>query len=138
MHAAYYETRFNAEEPIDDWPAEFAIITAYATTGEQWTDEQNLAADENLRLLLEGASVAIPKVWCRRLTGYSPTTGHAEPGWAAALDFATACKVGENFRQDAIYFVSNGWLSVTHCKDGHRELAPVERFADRVTVEPQG
>src|SRR4051812_18661703 len=101
MHSAYYETRFTSEEPIEDWPSEFAIITAYPIMGQQWNAEQVKAAEEKLRGFLEGGSL-VPKVWHRRLIGYSPVNGHAEPGWAAELDFSTACQIGEDLHQDAI------------------------------------
>ncbi len=42
MNPLFLQTRFKVEAPCtDDWPAEFAIITAYATTAETWTNERN-------------------------------------------------------------------------------------------------
>jgi hypothetical protein len=49
MEPAYFEVRFLVEPPPDWWPDEFVIITAYATTGETWTRDQNDAADRRLR-----------------------------------------------------------------------------------------
>ena len=37
MNPSYFETHFRLETPISDWPCEFVIITAHATTGESWT-----------------------------------------------------------------------------------------------------
>ena len=37
MHEAYGETHFRIAEHVDEWPKEFAIITAYATTGDVFT-----------------------------------------------------------------------------------------------------
>ena len=78
----YFGTHFRVPASVPDWPPEFVIVTAYATTGERWTAAENEAADrrltEELRLL---------GVWTARITGYSPQTGHAEPGWAAVLAF---------------------------------------------------
>lgn len=48
IHPAYFRTHFRAEAPISDWPSVFAIITAYATTGETWTAEENEIADHEL------------------------------------------------------------------------------------------
>lgn len=48
IHPAYFRTCFREEAPISDWPSVFAIITAYATTGETWTAEENEMADRAL------------------------------------------------------------------------------------------
>lgn len=52
MNADYLETNFNATGPRGALRGEFAIITAYATTGEKWNDEQNDAADRLLESTL--------------------------------------------------------------------------------------
>ena len=121
MHAAYGETHFQQLEHADDWPEEFAIVTAYATTGEEWTAAENEAADRVLEAHLKQQAT-----WVRRLTGYSPSTGHAEPGWAVTLSFEAACKTGLQHKQDAIYFVEKDTLSVSFCDDrkGRIEIGP--------------
>lgn len=127
MHPAYLETRFRTAVPFDVQPVEFAIITAYATTGETWTPEENQAADQRLSTELQRRNV-----WFRRLTGFSPSTGHAEPGWAADMSWEDACEVGWQFRQDAVYFVRNDMLYVTHCQPMQRSLVPVAAFSERL------
>jgi hypothetical protein len=122
MHPAYFETRFTTETPVHDWPAAFAIITAFATTGETWSEDENRAADALLASELRAHGV-----WLTRLTGYSPRTGHTEPGWAVALPFEAACNLGQQFRQDAIYFVQGDELFVSFC-DARRGLTRVGRF----------
>ena len=42
----------------------------------------------------------------RRITGYDPATGHAEPGWAIEIGFDEAVDLGLRFQQDAIFWVS--------------------------------
>ena len=128
IHPAYFRTYFREEAPISDWPGVFAIITAYATTGETWTEEENEMADR----ALEGELQKTGR-WMRRLTGYSPTTGHAEAGWAAEIPWDEACDVGLRFKQDAIYTVNGDELSVTLC-DHRRGLVKVGAFRERVTV----
>lgn len=128
LHPAYFETRFRCADLPGQWPEKFAILTGYATTGEQWTVEQNMAADLALLAELEARSC-----WHHRLTGYSPTTDHAEPSWAAELSFEVACELGQCFRQDAVYFVIKDALYVSHC-DVRRMLVPVGIFGERVTV----
>ncbi len=73
-------------------------------------------------------------VWTARITGYSPTTGHAEPGWAAVLAFDAACDLGLRYRQDAIYHVAGDTLSVSFC-DERRKLVAVGPFRERVREE---
>ena len=109
-----------------DWseqPEEFAIISGYATTGEKWPTERNQQADEQLhhRLVENGT-------WLRRVTGYAPDTGHNEPCWAIAISFDEACDIGEEFLQDAIYYVVGDDLFVSHC-DSRRVKTPISKFS---------
>ena len=125
MPPAYFDTRFKLGLPLAELPDSFAIITAYATTGEVWAAEDNNAANEALRAELERGGQFIGAI-----TGYSPITQHAEPGYAAALEFEEACKIGARFKQDAIYFVSSGTLFVSHCNH-RRNLKPITQFSKR-------
>jgi hypothetical protein len=129
MHPAYFETAFRVGTPTPAWPEVFAIITAYATTGECWSAEVNEAADERLR-----ADLSVRGVLIGRVTGFSPATGHAEPGWAAALDWVAACDIGLAYRQDAVFIVQGDQLSVTFC-DARRALVPVGPFRERLVTE---
>lgn len=126
MPPAYFDTRFKLGLPFVELPDSFAIITAYATTGEVWAPEDNKTANESLRAELDKGGHLIGTI-----TGYSPVTQHAEPGYAAALEFEEACKIGARFKQDAIYFVSSGTLFVSHC-DHRRSLKPITQFSKRV------
>ncbi len=126
MPVEYGETLFCTQSHVAEWPPEFAIITAHATTGETWTDEQNHDADAALESALR--EKALEPVRC---TGYSPTTLHAEPGWAVPLSFEEACEWGRQFKQDAIYFVRNGILHVSYC-DQRRSLIPIGPFPPRL------
>lgn len=125
MSPVYFDTHFKLGLPLQALPDSFAIITALATTGEVWSDQQNKAANESLRAELESAGVLLGPI-----TGYSRVTNHAEPGFAASVGFEEACKLGAKYKQDAIYYVSGGTLFVSHC-DHRRSLNPVTRFAER-------
>jgi hypothetical protein len=129
MNPAYFETRFRTTKPITGWPAEFVIISAFATTGETWTSQENENADRRL-----SSELVEDGVWLRRVTGYSPTTGHAESSWAVELPLDEARILGLRFHQDAIYHVRDGRLSVTHC-DARRELVYVGSFRSRLDEE---
>lgn len=127
MPPAYFETLFAVAAPSADWPREFVIITAYAPTDDCWTDEQNATADQHLASHLRELAKPI-----LRITGYSPSSGHTEPGWAVAMDWQKGCDIGSGYLQDAIYFISGDELLVTHC-DSRRELVHVGTFRDRLT-----
>ena len=128
MHPAYFETRFRLLHPTP-FPSRFAILSAYATTGEVWTEEKNQQADS----LLE-ASLRNRGVWFHRIIGYSPSTQHAEPSWCVDLPFEEAISIGLEFHQDAIYWVQDGSLLVTDCKQV--ELLPVSPFLSRLDSVP--
>ena len=129
MTPAYFDTRFKLGLPLTELPESFAIITAYATTGEVWTAADNLNASETLRDELKRGEKLLGTI-----TGYSPITLFAEPGFTAALEFEEACDIGVRFKQDAIYFVSSGTLFVSYC-DHRRSLRPITQFVKRVDLE---
>jgi len=128
FYAAYSRTVFRTEGGVSSWPKDFAIVTAYATTGESWSDERNQAADAALQARIETMGV-----WSFRVTGHSPDGTHAEPGWAVELSVERARKLGSEFLQDAIYAVSAGALNVVNCDSGHN--APVGAFESRLNVK---
>ena len=126
MHFAYFETEFRCPDLSLAWPTEFAIITAYAPIGEDWPQARNEASDREL-----GAQLWAASNWVNRLTGFSPTTSHAEPGWAVDISWEAACDVGLQYHQDAIYYVIGNTLWVTYCDD-RRELVRVGDFRERL------
>ncbi len=130
IHPAYLETHFRQHQPFSDWPEEFAIITAFSTTGETWTKDQNESADRAIEVELQAHGQ-----WHKRLTGYSPTTGHAEPGWAVEMPLSDACDLGLRYLQDAIYFVSGDELRVIPCGEPREHLL-VGGFRERLENGP--
>jgi len=58
MNPAYSETRFITPAAIQQWPNEFAILSAYSTTGEVWSADQNEKADQKLQ-----AELGLTNVW---------------------------------------------------------------------------
>lgn len=128
LHPAYFEIRFRGESLPTHWPESFAVITAYATTGEQWSSDKNRAADLQLLKRIQERGV-----WHVRLTGYSPRDGHAEPGWAVAFQLTEARRIGLEFRQDAIYWISNDELWVTRCFE-QSPLVRVGLFRERLAL----
>lgn len=114
LHTAYFQVRFRIDGPEPLWPERFAIITAYATTGETWTEARNREADDRLhKELLERGLKPI------RITGYDPATGHAEPGWTVEVPLDEALLLGRSYLQDAIFWVEEGHVHVVSCGPGH-------------------
>lgn len=128
MPAAYAAVRFAVADIALSWPPAFAIITAWATTGERWSEARNRAADAALRAELFGRGLD-----ARRITGYSPATGHAEPGWTAPIGFDAACDLGQRYLQDALYYVEGDALSVSYC-DARRQRVSLGGFRSRLTL----
>lgn len=127
FHPAYFNTHFRVAQRPLAWPSAFVIVTAYATTGELWTDAENERANKALR-----EHIAQTAVWHWPVTGYDPDTGHAEPGWAIEVDRADGVRLGVDFRQDAIFCVTGDELDVVSCRTG--QVKSVGGFRDRLTV----
>jgi len=129
LHPAYFRVRFRGPGSDPIHPDEFAIITAYATTGENWSEERNEAADLELENELRETGS-----WMRRVTGYDPSTGHAEPGWAVEMGFEAACDLGLRFQQDAIFWVSGNRVWVAKSAPD-LQSAGLGLFSDRFAME---
>jgi hypothetical protein len=134
MHPAYFEVAFEVPHPPDIWPQEFGIITAWTPTGQHRTPEENQKADDLLATTLK--SLIGPDLV--RVTGYSPTTGHAEPGWMSPGPREDLCALGRRFEQDAIYWVEDDQLFVIKCHPTFSDLVPVGRFRERVRPHSSG
>jgi len=128
FHAAYLETRFRTPAMVSRWPDRFVILSAFATTGETWTDERNDAADQALGRELRGRG------WLARIVGYSPSSGHAEPSWAVEMPIRQAREVGSRFKQDAIFAVRGNRLRVIRCGESCLS-AVVGSFLERLDGE---
>jgi hypothetical protein len=128
FHPAYFATRFRVPALAPTWPVSFVIVTAHATTGEQWTAAQNAQANASL---LE--RIAALGVWFCPITGFDPGTGHEEPGWAIEVPLSLGLELGRAFHQDAIFAVENDRLSVHSCE--HHTWAVIGPFRERVTGE---
>ena len=129
MHPAYFDTQFRTPEIVAVWPQEFVVVTAFATTGTQWPPEQNDAADQRLESELRERGG-----WLVRVTGFSPSTGHAEPGWAFEMSFEKACDLGMCYLQDALYHVAGDALSVSFC-NARRKRILLGSFRKRLHLE---
>lgn len=126
VNPLYLSTFLNVGADWSEQSEEFAIVSGYATTVEKWSAERNQRADERLFQQLEENGY-----WLRRLTGYAPDTGHKEPCWATAISFEEACDIGEEFLQDAIYYVEGDNLFISHC-DARRSKTLISKFSEKI------
>lgn len=126
----YFLTRFvfplHSPKFTAGLPGSFAIISAYATTGESWSEEKNNEADARLFHAL--ITMGLTPV---RVLAYSPETAHEEPSWCVETSWENACDIGVLFKQDAIYYVIGAELFVTFCDD-RRTLVLVDQFNNRL------
>jgi hypothetical protein len=137
MHPAYFETCFRLHGPAPEWPDAFAIVSAWATTEESWSRERSQAADAALEIEVRNRST-----WVVRITGFSPTTSHIEPSWAAALSLDEACDLGLSFLQAELPFMATETILMETVRRGgdRQELHEVIRrcsmeAASRVKLE---
>ena len=87
-----------------------AIIAGYATTGEQWTDQENIAADAALLQDLK-KDIQCPI----RVIGYDPESNHSEPSWAANIPLDQAITLATTYKQIAIFYITQDTLTIHSC-----------------------
>ena len=116
QRAQFSQAVFRCEPLPADWPADFAIITAYNPDGLPTTDERNLEADVALESELRSAGYRL-----HRITGGSEDGVHLEPGWGVPIGLPGAVEFGRRYRQLAIFAVRAGRLALVDCEDGSAE-----------------
>ena len=116
QRAQFSQAVFRFEPLPADWPADFAIITAYDPDGLPTSLERNLAADVALEAELRGAGYRL-----HRISGGSEDGAHLEPGWGSPIGLPGAVEFGRRYRQVAIFAVRAGRLALVDCEDGSAE-----------------
>jgi hypothetical protein len=105
----YKSTVFEYQDFPADWPKSFAILTAYATTGETWTPEQNIEADRQLEAELRKGGHRI-----HRISGYSKDLKTHEEGWAVVMDLKKAWDLAVKYKQVALFYYVNDELLLVY------------------------
>ena len=127
----YKSTVFEYQNFPKDWPKSFAILTAYATTGETWTDAQNIAADGQLEAELRKGGHRI-----HRISGYSKDLDTHEEGWAVVLDLKPAWDLAVKYKQVALFYYQEDELLLVYSKEFSRHdeavVKVVPSFKDSV------
>ena len=107
---------FRGEPLPADWPADFAIITAYDPEGSPASPADNAVADAGLEAELRAAGFRL-----HRLSGGSADGVHLEPGWGVPIGLPGAVEFGRRYRQVAVFYVRAGALTLVDCEDGSSE-----------------
>ena len=116
-HRALFKQAVFRGEPLPaDWPADFAIITAYDPEGRAASPDDNVAADAMLKAELQAARFRL-----HRITGGSADGLHLEPGWGVPMGLSGAVEFGRRYRQVAVFYVRAGALTLVDCEDGSSE-----------------
>jgi hypothetical protein len=125
MNAAYQDTVFETIPPGDI--SDFWVITAYDPEGRETESAMNRAADAELR-----AEIGALGITPFRTIGLSPDEKHAEPGWGIPCDEATAIRLGQQFRQDAVFHFTAGEIWLIDCLHSVRQTLanPAGRIRD--------
>ena len=100
-----------------DWPADFAIITAYDPEVVATSTARNFAADEALATALRSAGYRL-----HRIVGGSADGVHLEPGWGVPIGLPGAVEFGRRYRQLAVFLVQGRLVSLVDCADGSAEV----------------
>ncbi len=116
QRALFNQAVFRCAPLPPDWPADFAIITAYDPDGLPTTAELNRAADEALESELRAAGYRL-----HRITGGSVDGVHLEPGWGVPIGLPGAVEYGRRYRQLAVFYIHGGGLKLVDCADGASE-----------------
>jgi hypothetical protein len=116
QRALFQQAVFRSAPLPADWPADFAIITAYDPDGLPTTPELNRAADKALESELRAAGYRL-----HRITGGSADGVHLEPGWGVPIGLPGAVEYGRRYRQLAVFYIQGGGLKLVDCADGASE-----------------
>ena len=153
FHPAYMETRFSLEDEdqgdellADVDEGSWAILTAFATTGEQWAEEENEQADRSLYADLKAGGIT--QIY--RITGYSPSRNGTRLGIRGGgfhpprLEGSALGKrrhvlaVAKKFKQDALYLVADASLFLHGCTAREKRLPlSLGFFRDRLDVSEE-
>jgi len=116
LRGLFKQAVFRGEPLPSDWPADFAILTAYDPEGRPASSAANVAADAMLKAELQAAGLRL-----HRLTGGSADGVHLEPGWGVPVGLPGAVEFGRRYHQVAVFYVRSGQLVLVDCADGAEE-----------------
>ena len=120
----FKSTVFEYQDFPTDWPKSFSILTAYATTGETWTPEQNIEADQKLEAELRSGGYRI-----HRISGYSKDLDTHEEGWAVVMNLKPAWDLAVKYKQVALFYYQTDELLLVYSKEFTRHDEAIIKVA---------
>ena len=112
----YSQTVFESSLPTCEWPAQFAIVTAYNPRGKSSDLEENQQRDRALHELLDSRG---ERHW---------------PGYGIQITFDAAVALGRKVQQEAIFWIDNNELTLVSCATS--KSVSLGRFKVRLTECP--
>lgn len=124
----YQNTHFLLTQPLSN-DFSFAIVTAHNPFGSMLTPSQNRLLDRELQ-----SKILQYQRPYRSVIGAAPDLSHMEKSWAVFIDKEQALELGRAFRQHAIYYVSDGLLSLVACFDSAKAEVCIGSFDQRLRL----
>lgn len=124
----YFKTIFEIPLKPNQYPRQFAIITAHNPFNKLLNTQENIARNHILKNDLKRNYG-----WVYEINGFDEQTNHKENGFmfdAKSLD--EACHLGLKYSQDAIYYVIDDILYVSKSDIENRKLIEVGEFLIRI------
>lgn len=124
----YFQTKFELPIKPTQYPKQCAIITAYNPMNQLLSDYENTTRN---KILAEELQQKYD--WVYQINGFDEATDHKENGFMFNCNsLYEACKLGEKYSQDAIYYVLDNILYVSKCAKNQRKLVKVGDFLSRI------
>jgi hypothetical protein len=124
LNPSYRQARFRADLPPEGIAKSFCIVTACFPFDEQVTEEENETFNQALKTELENTGIVHFPV-----TGYAPDSDHQEPSYGIICDRSIAIRLGQQFRQNAIFSIYDDTVHLINCTPPHKDI-PCGKWSD--------
>lgn len=133
MNPAYRHARFRAELPHGGLPESFCVVTACNPDGRTIADAENRKRTGTFREQLVGLGLDHFPV-----TGFYAASSHQEAGYGMVCDLPQAYAMGQAWRQEAIFRIHRGGVSLVSCRQGMEteEIGTYEEMAVPPAMHP--
>lgn len=112
---AHLSARFRCAIPASELPPHFGIVTAFNPDDQIAPPDANFLADRALD------AVIVRRGWPHfRVTGGDATFTHQEPGWGIVATQEDLLGLGREFRQVALFWITDGDLWLLDCNGPER------------------
>lgn len=127
----YKKVVFEFRQPLSA-NLDFAIVTAHNPLGQICSSGQNSTLDR----MLQNDIIAL-RVPYRCLLGCDATKSHVEKSWALAVDKDVAIRLAKQYRQNALYWITNDKLYlVPALMNGYQEEY-IGKFSDKLSCKDE-